>query len=127
MGTIFVRKTKGNNTMSQQTATSFIQKVYADEALRNQVIALGQNTNGLLQLAASQGFTFSADDFQAAVRAAGYGGGEELSEAELANVAGGAGTGDSQWTGCSSGQSGCITTNTLGCATVPQPGVANNC
>jgi len=103
--------------MSQQTAAEFIQSVYADETLRSQVISLGQNTDGLLKLAASRGFAFSADDFQAAVRAVGYGSGEELSEAELANVAGGANTDNSSWTGCGSGQSGCVVTaNISGCS-----------
>jgi len=102
-------------------ASAFIQRVYADSNLRNQVIALGQDTDALLRLAGENGFQFTADEFQAAVREAGYGAGEELSEAELANVAGGAGTGDSAWTGCSSGQSGCVATNTVGCSTVANP------
>jgi hypothetical protein len=42
--------------------------------------------------------------------------GAALSDAELEHVAGGAMTNDTAWTGCASGQSGCLATNGIGCA-----------
>jgi hypothetical protein len=51
-----------------------------------------------------------------ALERAGRHAGAALSDAELEHVAGGAMTDDTAWTGCASGQSGCLATSGGGCA-----------
>lgn len=103
--------------MSQPIAVDFIRKVQADESLRADVIALGQDMDGLVALGAQHGYSFSAEDLQAAINASGYAGEGELSEDQLEAVAGGSRgaqyTNHSAWTGCASGHSGCNITDSV--------------
>jgi predicted ribosomally synthesized peptide with nif11-like leader len=78
--------------MSSQMAQEFIVKVQTDEALRSDVIALGQDLPGLVSLASKHGYTFTADDLKNAANAMGYATGKRISEDELSQVAGGTGT-----------------------------------
>jgi predicted ribosomally synthesized peptide with nif11-like leader len=75
--------------MSVETAQSFITKVQSDEALRSEVIALGQDFDALVQLAGKRGYSFTAQDLQTAAQAGGYTTGPTISEEDLAQVAGG--------------------------------------
>jgi predicted ribosomally synthesized peptide with nif11-like leader len=98
--------------MSQQHAQQFIQKVQSDEALRAEVLALGQDMAGVAALAARHNFTFSAADLQAAMQS-DNGSPLQLGEAELENIAGGSSTNVTSWTGCATGQVGCNVTYML--------------
>jgi predicted ribosomally synthesized peptide with nif11-like leader len=95
--------------MSKQHAQQFIQKVQSDEALRAEILALGQDVAGVAALAARHSFSFSAADLQAAMQS-DNGSPMQLGEADLESIAGGGGSGVTVWTGCSSGQSGCNAT-----------------
>jgi predicted ribosomally synthesized peptide with nif11-like leader len=75
--------------MSIETAQAFVRKVQSDEALRSEVIALGQDFDGLVQLAAKHGHSFSAEELKAAAQANGYNTGNTISEEDLKAVAGG--------------------------------------
>jgi len=99
--------------MSQQIAGEFIQKVQTDEALRAEIIALGQDMDGVVALGAQHGYSFSAADLQAAISSSGYASEGELSDEQLEAVAGGRHTGVDTWTGCASGQSGCVITRSV--------------
>jgi predicted ribosomally synthesized peptide with nif11-like leader len=97
--------------MSKQHAQQFIQKVQSNEALRAEVLALGQDVAGVAALAARHNFTFSTADLQAAMQGNASDGPVQLDEAELENIAGGGSTDAGGWTGCGSGQSGCLATS----------------
>jgi predicted ribosomally synthesized peptide with nif11-like leader len=100
--------------MSQQHAQQFIQKVQGDEALRAEVLALGQDVAGVAALAARHNFTFSTADLQAAMQD-NANNAMKLGEADLENIAGGFPNSDYRtkninWTGCATGQAGCLIT-----------------
>jgi predicted ribosomally synthesized peptide with nif11-like leader len=96
--------------VSQAIATQFIQKVGQNEGLRAEIISAGQDLKAIVAIAQRAGFSFTEADLQAASASMGQAG-QELSADQLAAVAGGGGTAEtkySSWTGCGSGQSGCI-------------------
>jgi predicted ribosomally synthesized peptide with nif11-like leader len=99
--------------VSKQHAQQFIEKVQSDEALRAEVLTLGQDMAGVAALAARHNFTFSIADLQAAMQG-DNGSPMQLGEADLESIAGGGGGGGYRyptqyyyWTGCASGQNGC--------------------
>jgi predicted ribosomally synthesized peptide with nif11-like leader len=111
--------------MSKQHAQQFIQKVQSDEALRAEVLALGQDVAGVAALAARHNFTFSAADLQAAMQS-DNGSPMQLGEAELENIAGGSGTHGQGWTGCATGQAGCTVTVVM-CNPAPRTSIPAEC
>ena len=75
--------------MSQQNVLAFVNKTNNDKSLASKVKALPtRKLSGLLALAQSEGFAFTADEWQA-VSATAFGG--ELEDNALNQVAGGAG------------------------------------
>jgi predicted ribosomally synthesized peptide with nif11-like leader len=101
--------------MSVDAAKKFIETAQNSPALQNEVVVLGQNSAAIIELAASKGFDFSADELLEAVKAVGledYEAGQELTESELRAVAGGSGSSDSGWTGCACGKKSCHHTDT---------------
>lgn len=75
--------------MSKEQAVAFGKKVNEDPVLREEVRALGRNVGGIVDLGAREGFTFTRDELMTAVKDNVTKEGEELSEADLENVAGG--------------------------------------
>lgn len=76
--------------MSAQAVLSFIMKVNQDKALANKVNSLPTSeVEGLLKVAHSEGFDFTADEFVNTVLEINRRGGE-LNEDDLEQVAGGA-------------------------------------
>jgi predicted ribosomally synthesized peptide with nif11-like leader len=96
--------------MSQAIATQFIQKVGQNEGLRAEIISAGQDMKAIVAIAAREGFSLSEADLQAASSNMSQAS-KELSADELATVAGGDNTPATKysgWTGCGSGQGGCV-------------------
>lgn len=77
----------GELSMSRTIVLAFVQKLDNDAGLHQKAIALQGDVDGLVRLAAQAGYTFTAQDWQEAQREPG-----ELSEDDLNNVAGGAGS-----------------------------------
>ncbi len=74
--------------MSEQNVLAFLNKTNSDKGLASKVKALStRNLSDLIGLAQSEGFAFSADEWQA-VSATAFGG--ELDDAALDQVTGGA-------------------------------------
>ncbi len=74
--------------MSEQNVLAFVIKANSDKGLASKVKALPtRNLTGLIFLAQSEGFAFTADEWQA-VSATAFGG--ELDDTTLDQVAGGA-------------------------------------
>src|SRR5260221_12568507 len=75
--------------MSEQNVLAFVGKATGDKSLASKVKALPtRNLTGLIFLAQSEGFAFTADEWQA-VNATAFGG--ELDDKALDQVTGGAG------------------------------------
>jgi predicted ribosomally synthesized peptide with nif11-like leader len=72
--------------MSRERAKAFIQQVNASDTLQHRIIELNGDLNGLLQIAAEHGYSFTADDWSAIIDALVTG---ELDEADLEHVVGG--------------------------------------
>jgi predicted ribosomally synthesized peptide with nif11-like leader len=75
--------------MSKQTALDFIHRVNDDAGLRTKIKGVDGNLDGLMEIAANAGFAFNEADWNAAVAEVASHTSRELSNAELANVAGG--------------------------------------
>ncbi len=75
--------------MSKEQAVAFGKKVNGDAALRAEVRELGRDVDGIVDLGAREGFTFTKEELHAAVKDRMAREGEELNEADLENVAGG--------------------------------------
>jgi len=77
--------------MSVDAAKQFINRVRKDAALQSQLQTSGENVNAMLKVAATAGFSFTADEFMAASVSGWMLSSETLSESELDSVAGGGG------------------------------------
>jgi len=81
--------------MSQQAVSDFVQKVEKDSALRGKLSQLArEDMAGILKVASTAGFNFTADEYTAYWQTSGRGNiaqnlPESLSEEELDKVAGG--------------------------------------
>jgi predicted ribosomally synthesized peptide with nif11-like leader len=78
--------------MSKQTALEFIHRVNDDAGLRTKIKGVDGNLDGLMHIAADAGFAFNEADWNAAVAEMASDTSRALSNAELANVAGGLST-----------------------------------
>ena len=74
--------------MSQ--ATAFIERIQTDAALRHKAQQASGDMDTFLRLAAAHGYTFTADEYLEAAKAYAEANEMELSEEDLAQVAGGA-------------------------------------
>ena len=72
--------------MSQERAQAFLQQVDQSETLQRSVLALHDDLNGLLALAAGLGFHFNAEEWRSVTETMKSG---ELSESDLATASGG--------------------------------------
>jgi len=92
---ILVQSLKGTSPVSQQAVANFVRQVENDAALRDKLSDLAlDDMPGILKVAASAGYIFTADAYLAYWRTAArtrttYTGSEMLSDAELSSVAGG--------------------------------------
>jgi predicted ribosomally synthesized peptide with nif11-like leader len=74
--------------MSKESALAFIEKTLSDNTLQSRLAALGPNdVAGLVQIAASAGYSLSVEDLKGVFSGKGAGG--ELSDGALEQVAGG--------------------------------------
>lgn len=78
----------------------FMERVRGDESLRQQVMGLGRDMGSVIALAKREGYNFTQADFEAALKERGYEVGVELSEQDLAEVAGGTDVGTAAETLC---------------------------
>ncbi len=77
--------------MALEQVTQFFSRLDADSSLRGEVDAT-ESIDDVISIGQKAGFTFNAAElFEAALKSSGFGGGEQLSEAQLAAVAGGTG------------------------------------
>jgi len=72
-----------------KSAKDFIQAAHDNEDLRIEIENVGQDVSALITLAKSKGYEFDADDLNATIRELGYSLDESLSDEDLAQVAGG--------------------------------------
>jgi predicted ribosomally synthesized peptide with nif11-like leader len=75
--------------LSNENLSAFRKEVQSNPALLEKVEALGSDINLIVALGNQEGFDFTAEEFLADLEAVNAGSSEELSDAELEQVAGG--------------------------------------
>jgi predicted ribosomally synthesized peptide with nif11-like leader len=74
--------------MSKEQLKMFAEAVRNDEALQAQMLQLGADFEGIVALGQRQGYTFSTEELTDYANPTLTGGGRELSDEELGEVAG---------------------------------------
>lgn len=77
--------------MSKEQAIAFGKKVNGDTSLKEEIRGMGRDIDAIVAVGAREGYSFTKDDLQAAVKDRMEAEGAEISEADLEQIAGGTG------------------------------------